>query len=125
LFYVTYPEGSALPPELGGPPKRTAVLSKSNSWKIRTAPLSKSTQLASAAFPPHLGWTHGLSEKRRTRTVARADAHKWEFKVRFRRHAFGWKSQPAIARVKQAVAEIKQAAKNDPVVGAEGAITLH
>ena len=24
----------------------------------------------------------------------------WEFKARFRRHAFGWKSQPAIQRVK-------------------------
>jgi hypothetical protein len=40
--------------------------------------------------------------------MAKAEAHKWEFKARFRRHAFGWKSQPAIQRVKQAVAEIKK-----------------
>jgi hypothetical protein len=42
----------------------------------------------------------------------KADAHKWEFKPRFRRHAFGWKSQPAITRIKQAVAEIKKVAKD-------------
>lgn len=52
------------------------------------------------------------------------EAHKWEFKARFRRHAFGWKSQPAITRVKQAVAEIKKIAKKDPMLAAEGAITF-
>lgn len=53
-----------------------------------------------------------------------APAYKWEFKARFRRHAFGWKSQPAIARVKQAVAEIKKVAKKDPVLAAEGAVAF-
>src|SRR4051794_25286249 len=51
-----------------------------------------------------------------------AQGHKWEFKPRFRRHAFGWKSQPAIARVKQAVAEIKKVAKKAPALAAEGAV---
>ncbi|MCI0569382.1 MAG: hypothetical protein L0Y66_01390, partial [Myxococcaceae bacterium] len=50
--------------------------------------------------------------------------HKWEFKARFRRHAFGWKSQPAIARVKQDVAEVKKVAKKDPVLAAEGAVAF-
>jgi hypothetical protein len=53
-----------------------------------------------------------------------AEAHKWEFKARFRRHAFGWKSQPAIQRVKQAVSEIRKVARHDPVLAAEGAVTL-
>lgn len=53
-----------------------------------------------------------------------AETHKWEFKARFRRHAFGWKSQPAITRIKQAVAEIKKVAKKDPVLAAEGAIAF-
>jgi len=48
--------------------------------------------------------------------------HTWEFKARFRRHAFGWRSQPAITRVRQAVAEITKVARKDPVLGAEGAI---
>ncbi len=52
------------------------------------------------------------------------ETHKWEFKARFRRHAFGWKSQPAITRIKQAVAEIKKVAKKDPVLAAEGAIAF-
>lgn len=54
--------------------------------------------------------------------MSKADAHKWEFKARFRRHAFGWKSQPAIQRVKQAVAEIKKVARKDPVLAGEGAV---
>ena len=56
--------------------------------------------------------------------MARAEAHKWEFKARFRRHAFGWRSQPAIQRVKQAVTEIRKVARKDPVLAAEGAVTF-
>ena len=44
-------------------------------------------------------------------SLSAASPHKWAFKERFRRHAFGWKSQPAITRIKQAVAEIKEVAK--------------
>jgi hypothetical protein len=53
-----------------------------------------------------------------------AEAHKWEFKARFRPHAFGWKSQPAITRIKQAVAEIEKVAKKEPGLAAEGAIAF-
>jgi tetratricopeptide (TPR) repeat protein len=49
-------------------------------------------------------------------------AHKWNFAPRLRRNAFGWRSQPAIARVKEAVAEIKKIARKDPVLAAEGAV---
>ena len=56
--------------------------------------------------------------------MTRADGHKWEFKARFRRRAFGWKSQPAIQRLKQAVCEIKKVARKDPVLAADGAVTL-
>jgi hypothetical protein len=51
-----------------------------------------------------------------------AEAHKWELKARFRRHAFGWRSQSAVARISKAVTEIKKVTKKDPVLGAEGAI---
>ena len=50
--------------------------------------------------------------------------HKWAFKARLRRHAFGWRSQPAIERVREAVAEIKKVARKDPVVAAEGAVAF-
>ncbi|MGH9459970.1 MAG: hypothetical protein ACRD1X_02040 [Vicinamibacteria bacterium] len=50
--------------------------------------------------------------------------HRWEFKARFRRHAFGWKSRPAIIRIRQAVAEIRKVAKEDAIQAAEGAITF-
>jgi len=56
--------------------------------------------------------------------MAKAEAHKWEFKARFRSRAFGWKSQPAITRVRQAVAEIKKVAKKEPALAAGGAVTL-
>ncbi|MCH8141723.1 MAG: hypothetical protein IH908_09030, partial [Proteobacteria bacterium] len=44
------------------------------------------------------------------------------FRSRFRRHSFGWRSQPAIKRVKEAVSEIKQAARKDAVLAAEGSV---
>jgi hypothetical protein len=46
--------------------------------------------------------------------------YKWTFKARFRRHAFGWRSKPAIQRVKEAVSEIKKVARENPVLGAKG-----
>ena len=48
--------------------------------------------------------------------------HKWDFAPRFRRNAFGWRSQPALTRVKEAVAEVKKTARKDPVLAAEGAV---
>ena len=50
------------------------------------------------------------------------DRRKWDFRSRFRAGAFGWRSQPAIKRVKEAVSEIRKAARKDPVHGAEGAV---
>lgn len=41
---------------------------------------------------------------------------------RFRRNAFGWKSQPPIQRIKEALVEIKAVAKKEPVLAAEAAV---
>lgn len=54
--------------------------------------------------------------------MAKAAAHKWEFRARFRRRAFGWRSQPAIKRIKEAVSEIRKAARKDKILAAEGAV---
>jgi hypothetical protein len=51
-------------------------------------------------------------------------AHKWQFSARFRRHAFGWRSGTPIQRIKEAIAEIKQVARKEPVLAAEGAVIL-
>ena len=51
-------------------------------------------------------------------------AHKWQFAPRFRRRAFGWRSDTPIQRIKEALTEIKQFARKEPVLAAEGAITL-
>ena len=48
--------------------------------------------------------------------------HTWTFRARFRRHAFGWRSQPAIKRIKEAVSEIKKVARKDPILGGEGGV---
>src|SRR5487761_1287736 len=48
--------------------------------------------------------------------------HRWQFAARFRRNAFGWRSQPAIARVREAVVEIRKVARRDPVLAAAGAV---
>ncbi len=54
--------------------------------------------------------------------MARASQHEWEFRPRFRARAFGWKSQPAIQRVEEAVAEIKRVARKDKALAAESAV---
>ena len=46
----------------------------------------------------------------------------WTFAPRFRRNAFGWRSQPALARVEEAVSEIKKTVRKNPVLAAEGAV---
>ena len=51
-------------------------------------------------------------------------AHKWQFAPRFRRHAFGWRSDTPIQRIKQALSENKPVARKDPLLAAEGAVTL-
>lgn len=51
-------------------------------------------------------------------------AYKWQFTSRFRRHAFGWRSDTPIQRIKEAIAEIKLVARKDPMIAAEGAVTL-
>src|SRR6516165_2374645 len=51
-----------------------------------------------------------------------ANAHDWTFRSRFRASAFGWRSDLPINRIKEAVAEIKKAARKDKVLGAEGAV---
>ena len=56
--------------------------------------------------------------------MAKATGHRWQFRARFRRHAFGWKSQPAITRVKEAVSEITKVARKDPNLAANGAVLL-
>ncbi len=54
--------------------------------------------------------------------MAKVERHKWVFRARFRRNAFGWKSQPAIKRIKEAVAEIKKVAGRDEVLAADNAV---
>jgi len=49
--------------------------------------------------------------------------HTWTFRSHFRKNAYGWRSSPlAVQRIREAVSEIKKAARQDPVLGAEGAI---
>ncbi|MHB1500076.1 MAG: hypothetical protein ACYCYK_02715 [Candidatus Dormibacteria bacterium] len=54
----------------------------------------------------------------------RAPPHRWEFRARFRRGAFGWRSQPAILRIREAVSEIRRVARRDPVLAADGSVLL-
>ena len=46
------------------------------------------------------------------------------FKARFRRGAFGWRSKPAIERIREAVSEIKRVARKNPALGAEGVVSF-
>ena len=48
--------------------------------------------------------------------------HKWQFVPRFRRHAFGWRSDLPIQRIKEALTEIKLVARIDAPLAAEAAV---
>jgi hypothetical protein len=48
--------------------------------------------------------------------------HTWGFAPRFRRGAFGWRSEPAITRIKEAISEIKTVTRKDQLLGANGAV---
>lgn len=54
--------------------------------------------------------------------MRKSAAHKWTFARRLRRHAFGWRSQPAVLRVREAVSEIQKVARKDPILAASGAV---
>jgi hypothetical protein len=55
--------------------------------------------------------------------MSKTTSHKWVFTSRFRTNAYSWKaSKLACKRIKEAVSEIKKAARQDPVLGAEGSI---
>jgi hypothetical protein len=54
--------------------------------------------------------------------MAGVQRHRWVFRARFRRRSFGWRSQPAIRRVREAVSEIKKVARKDRALAAEGAV---
>jgi hypothetical protein len=56
--------------------------------------------------------------------MTRTTSHKWTFPTRFRRGAFGWKSALPIQRIKEAVTEIRQVARREPVLAADGAVSL-
>jgi hypothetical protein len=51
-----------------------------------------------------------------------ANKHAWAFSPRFRRGAFGWRSDLAITRIKEALAEIKAFNRKEPMLAAEGAV---
>jgi hypothetical protein len=53
-----------------------------------------------------------------------ADVYKWQFAPSFRRHAFGWRSDMPVKRIKEALAEIKQVARKEPILAAEGMVLL-
>lgn len=72
--------------------------------------------MRSARESPSTGSNTPMSARRNSAN------HTWQFRTRFRKTAFGWKSQPAIQRVREAVSEIKQVARRDSLVAAEGAV---
>lgn len=54
-----------------------------------------------------------------------ASSHKWQFKARFRTGAYGWRGTSlASQRLREAVSEIKKAARKDPVTAADGVVAL-
>ena len=60
-FYLTYPTGSLVPAELGGPEKRPTPLAKSAVKQIgkkQPTVLAESKPTGTQMFPPSLSWAH-------------------------------------------------------------------
>ena len=57
-FYLAYPEGSHLSPELGGPKRWPTLLAESTAAEIRTTLLAGSSQALGQLFPSSLSWSH-------------------------------------------------------------------
>lgn len=102
--------------------------------QVRTllaTPVNTPSTLHSIAPWPFIARANCTSALRISSRISRTEecmpktsGHSWRFKARFRRHAFGWRSQPAIARLQEAVSEIRQVARIEPILGAEGAVAL-
>jgi hypothetical protein len=57
--------------------------------------------------------------------IAMAAKHTWKFKARFRAGALGWKgSRLGCQHLKEAVTEIRRAARTNPVAAADGVVSL-
>lgn len=56
------------------------------------------------------------------RDMSAKTTHEWAFRSRFKRQSFGWRSSLPIKRIKEAVSEIRQTARKDKILGAEGAV---
>lgn len=66
-------------------------------------------------MPPRQPRTASASQK----------THKWQFTSRIRPNVFSWRSSAtAVSRVRDAVTEIANVARKDPVIAAEGAVRL-
>jgi hypothetical protein len=91
-------------------------------WQLRAVFGSEDLVRQAIERAPHLDEPVAANDSAAPATGKRAAAHAWAFKPRFRRNAFGWKSLPAITRVREAVSEIKKVARTEPVVAAEGAV---
>lgn len=56
--------------------------------------------------------------------AAASAKHVWAFQRRLRRGAFGWKNTTARNAMKEALAELRAAARSDPALAAEGCVRL-
>ena len=102
-----------------------AVKPDNTSQTDKPGKASKSKPKADAGVTTQVKSAKAGQEKKPGKQATTAQfAHDWEFKPRFRKGAFGWKSQPAISRIKEAVSEIKKVAKKDPALAADGAVIL-
>lgn len=114
----------ACPPEdCGGPPGYSHLVHMLDDTKLRA--VEDLPEWLTDFNPDKLPSCFSKNKKsKRKESSKKEPAYKWQFMPRFRRGAFGWKSEPAIKRLKEALSEIKKEAKKNSVLGAEGAILL-
>ena len=66
-----------------------------------------------------------MSPRPQRTAPASKTTHKWRFTSRIRPNVFSWRSAAAaVARIRDAITEITNVARKDPVISAEGAVRL-
>jgi hypothetical protein len=68
------------------------------------------------------GWPGRKTDREKEALTIKSSRTKrtWTFRARFRRHAFGWGSEPATKRIKEAVSEIKKAVNEENLLNLGG-----
>ena len=102
--------------------RRSPGVCNQQQWRVAYGLLHRAAESsANSGEALELGVLEGQSEIVIDDDEKAQSKHTWAFGPRFRSGSFGWRSEPAITRIKEAVSEIRAVSRQEPVLAAERA----